>query len=209
VLKGFTETGELICTDPNLQVRTTIGQCGPSLYDVSNFVPAGKTLEQTCTPTDTMQAMLVTRYGLFDLNAGTLQTYISHGGIVITEFSASIPVYNLAYGTSYPVPDFSALIGNCQDNINPSTQLNAADPFWVANAPFAAEVETGCGFNLAPLPGVIALGSHSATPNTVTLGYVDNGPGRLWLVESDWADGDPYFNNTSLQMMRYMVTHRK
>ena len=210
MLKGFSATGALMCADPLDLTRTALAVCGASDYDVANFVPLGSGLRvvHSCAPSDAMRAMLVTRSGFGTLNAAALQTYLDRGGIVITEFMSGVPVYNLAFGTSHPAPSFGQQIGGCQDNINPAVQLSAGDPFWAANAPFVAELEPGCGFDLAGLSGVTPLGSAVSDPNTVTLAYIDKGPGRLWLVESDWADGEATFNARSLQMMRYMVSHR-
>jgi hypothetical protein len=211
VMKGFSAAGALVCVDPLDLTRTTLAVCSTSSYDAANFVPPGSGLGvvQSCTPNDSMRAMLVTRTGFGSLNSAALQAYLDHGGIVVTEFMSSVPVYNKAFGTSYPTPSFGQLLApGCQDNINPAVQLTPGDPFWVANSPFAAELEPGCGFNLASLPGITPLGSAVSAPNTVTLAYIEKGPGRLWLVESDWADGEPYFNARSLQMMRYMVMHR-
>jgi hypothetical protein len=210
VLRGFSATGTLLCVDPLELARTKLALCGSSVYDVANFAPpnGGLQVVASCTPADDVRAMLVTRSGFSGLNASALQTYLDHGGIVVTEFMSSTAVYNLAFGTALPLPSFGQQLGTCQDNVNPVQQLMPADPFWAANGPFVAETESGCGFNLASLPGITPLGSHVGTANTVTLAYIDRGPGRLWLVEADWSDGQDEFDARSLQMMRYMVMHR-
>ena len=96
--------------------------------------------------------------------------------------------------------------GDCFDNVNPRMQLNVADPFWVANGPFSPEIDTGCGYDLSSLPGITALGRHNPfTPTAVNLAYIPRGTGRIWLVESDWSDGDPTFTSASRKLMRYMV----
>lgn len=211
VLQGFDAEGNLICVEPGGSAAARpLGQCGASGFDVTNVMPAGSalTLVQTCTPTATMQAMLVTRDGVDQVDGAALRSYLEGGGIVISEFLASIALYNLAFETAFPQPAFGQQIGDCMDNVNPLQQLSETDPFWVANTPFVAEPLTGCGFNLAGLPGITPLGSHSAAPDTVTLAYIKKGLGRLWLVESDWADGDPWLSAKSVQLLRYMVANR-
>jgi len=211
VLRGFTAAGELDCVDPSA-MRSKLAVCGYTGANVATFAPQGSALDlvTSCTPTDDMRAMFVTRYGYDSLNASALQTYLDHGGIVVTEFMASVPVYNRAFGTAFPEPQFGEQVGNCYDNVNPVKQLTPGDAFWTANAPFVPEGDgsSGCGFNLAALPNVTPLGSHVDAANVVTLGYIKRGAGRLWLVESDWADGEDSFDAQSLKMMRYMAGHR-
>jgi hypothetical protein len=183
--------------------------CGFSQRDVADFIPRGTNLvvAQTCTPAAGIAAMLVSRSGHEQLVAGALQNYLETGGIVITEFGASIPVYNKAFGTSIPEPSFFDYIGGCYDNVTPAVQLEPWDDFWRVNA-FVAETLPGCGYDLAALPGITPLGSASTTPGTVTLAYITKGLGRLWLVESDWSDLDPTFSEASARLMRYMVKTR-
>jgi collagen triple helix repeat protein len=223
VLQGFDAAGGLLCVDPKTIGRTLLGLCGASAYDVENFIPAGSglSLVNTCTPSSTMQALLVTRSGHASLNAAALQSYLDNGGIVITEFSASFPVYNKAFGTGFAQP--ASYLGACSDNVNPRARPAATtgDPFWVANSPFSAELENGCGYDLSSLPGITPLGRHDLfATTTVNLAYIPKGQGRVWLVESDWSDGDlvdtngdglgdqPLLNATSRKMMRYMVGHK-
>ncbi len=208
VLRGFDASGGLVCVDPMASSRTTIAQCGFSGLDLSTVLPSGLALVESCTPGSEMRAMVVSRYGLDSLDAAALQAYLDQGGIVITEFSGGVPIYNRVFGTSFPEPSFGDHVGNCEDNINPVRQFSATDAFWTDNAPFVSESLSGCGMNLSGLPGLVALGSHVDAGDVVTLGYVEKGFGRLWLVESDWADGQETFNTTSRQLMRYMMTHR-
>lgn len=206
VVQGFDAQGGLVCADPKTLGRTSLGLCGLSAYDVENFIPAGSSLTvvNTCTPHDKMQALLVTRSGFDTLDAATLQTYLDNGGIVVTEYGSSFGVYNKAFSTSFTQPDNP--LGGCSDNVNPRVQLTAADPFWSANGPFDPQLETGCGYDLAALPGITPLGRHDLFSfATVNLAYVKKGQGRVWLVESDWSDNDGFFTTTSRKMMRYMV----
>jgi len=223
VVQGFDAAGGLVCVDPKAIGRTLLGLCGASAYDVENFIPAGSglSLVNTCTPSSTMQALLVTRSGHASVNAAALQSYLDNGGIVITEFSASFAVYNKAFGTGFAQP--ASYLGACSDNVNPRARPAATtgDPFWVANSPFSAELENGCGYDLSSLPGITPLGRHDLfATTTVNLAYIPKGQGRVWLVESDWSDGDlvdtngdglgdqPLLNATSRKMMRYMVGHK-
>jgi hypothetical protein len=209
LLQGFDAQGGLVCVDPKSVGRTTLGLCGLSGYDVENFIPAGFGLNvvNTCTPHNKMQALLVTRTSFNTLDAAAVQGYLDNGGIVITEKGSSFAVYNKAFDTNFVQPaTFNSNGGVCADNVNPRVQLTAADPFWVANGPFNAELDSGCGYDLSALPNITPLGRHELFAFTsVNLAYIKKGQGRLWLVESDWSDNDGFFNTTSRKLMRYMV----
>jgi hypothetical protein len=212
-VKGFDAEGDLVCVSLSTApgVRTTVGLCGFSFYDVATFIPAasGLTPASTCTPTDDMQALFITRF-MSAVDTAALQAYLDNGGIVITDFMKSHEVYNQVFGTSVPVPDFNDRLGSDLHNVNPVVQLTPADPFWTANAPFTPETNVGSGLNLNGLPGITPLGSHVATPNTVTLAYIKKGAGRLWLVESDWsmASSVDTLSPASVQLMQYMVMNK-
>ena len=93
-------------------------------------------------------------------------------------------------------------------NLNPIVQMNDGDVFWQSN-PFVQETLGGCGYDLAPLwPDITPLGGATELGDTISLGYVSIGAGRLWLVESDWPDGQTTFTDQSLRLMRYMVRTR-
>jgi hypothetical protein len=207
-VRGFDLAGEVICADLG-DIFPKLALCGSSQRDVADFIPSGTNLvvSQTCAPAPDVRALLITRSGHAQIPAGVLQSYLDAGGIVITEFGASIPVYNKAFGTSVPEPGFFEYIGGCYDNVMPAVQLEPWDEFWRANA-FVAETLPGCGYDLAALPGIIPLGSASTAPNTVTLAYIPKGLGRLWLVESDWSDLDHTFSEASARLLRYMVKTR-
>jgi hypothetical protein len=213
VVKGFDAAGDLVCVSlsSSPSTRTTVGLCGFSFYDAAGFVPANSnlTIASTCTPSDDMQALFITRF-LGTVDTAELQAYLDNGGIVITDFMKSHEVYNQVFGTSVPVPDFNARLGSDLHNVNPVVQLTPADPFWAANTPFTPETNVGSGLDLNGLSGITPLGSHVATPNTVTLAYIKKGAGRLWLVESDWSmAGTPdALSPASLQMMQYMVMNK-
>jgi hypothetical protein len=183
--------------------------CGSSMRDVRDFVPNGShmVVVESCTPSPTVAAMLVARGGHAAIEATALQNYLEAGGIVITEFGSSIPVYNKVFGTDFAVPEFGTFIGGCYSNVGPLVQLTSWEDFWGANM-FVAETQPGCGYNLAGLPDITPLGSASLLPDTVTLAYVKKGLGRLWLVESNWSDNQNFFNQRSERLMRYMVKTR-
>lgn len=208
VVRGFDLAGDVICAEMAV-VFPQLALCGTSQRDVAEFIPPGTNLvfAQTCTPTPATRAMLVTRSGHAQVVASELESYLDAGGIVITEFGASFPIYNKTFGTSFRDPAFFEYVGGCYDNVMPAVQLEPWDDFWRANA-FAAEPLPGCGYNIAALPGITPLGSATMEPGTVTLAYVTKGLGRLWLVESDWSDGEPTFTEASARLMRYMVKTR-
>ena len=41
----------------------------------------------------------------------------------------------------------------------------------------------------------------------MSLGYIDVGNGRLWLVESDWQDTQNTFTDVSRDLMAYMIAN--
>jgi hypothetical protein len=206
-VRGFDATGGLDCQSSITELFPKLALCGASAREIATFIPAGVPLmvAETCTPAPNIQAMLVTRSGHHRLDATAVRDYLQAGGIVITEYSASIPVYNKVFATSFP--EWTEVLGPCNDNVNPIVQHNDGDPFWQAN-PFVQENVGGCGFNLFGLPDITSLGSASESNESITLAYVRVGNGRLWLVESDWADGDATFTDQSLRLMRYMVRTR-
>jgi hypothetical protein len=206
VLRGFDANGDLVCADA-ADFFPKLALCGTSGRDVSDFVTPGAVLvvTETCAPGPEVQAMLVTRQGHEQLDANALRSYLDAGGIVITAIGTSFPVYNKVFNESYPQP--SITVGVCADNVNPYVQMNEGDPFWQAN-PFVQESVGGCGFNLIDLPGITWLGGATDDGLTVTLAYAQVGQGRLWLVESDWSDGDPTFTAQSTRLMRYMTRSR-
>jgi hypothetical protein len=208
VLRGFDAEGELIC-DPTPDLFPRLALCGGSAREVSTFVTPGSFLvmTDTCTPAPNVQAMIITRAALSQLDATALQNYLNGGGIVITSFGASYAVYNMVHGTSVAEP--TAFAGACNDNVNPLIPLNEADAFWQAN-PYAPDNVNGggCGYPLNDLPGITALGSSTDLADVVSLGYIKVGAGRLWLAESDWPDGESSFSAQSLRLMRYMLRTR-
>jgi Notch-like protein len=191
------------------QMRPNVMVCGNSQRDPATFWTRGGTTftrVNACRPDANTQALLVSRSGAANLDGPTLQAYLDAGGIVITEYSISDEVFNLAFNAAVVQP--AAQSGGCVDYVAPAVQYGAGDQFWDDNR-FAAPANTGCGFDLAAYPNITRLGGTSA--NQVSLAYRDRGAGRLWLVEADWQD-----NNTvgaayesSLGLMHYMITHAR
>ena len=98
-----------------------------------------------------------------------------------------------------------ARFGNCGGNVQPVVQFSIEDPFWRANEfrPVDAAA-TGCGFALQNVPGLVALGGWD--PQNVSLGYVDIGAGRLWMVEANWQDNNAQFTDESRDLMAAMIS---
>lgn len=203
---GFDAAGQLTCAAPAgpQALRATVMVCGRTDRDVSTFIPAGASLNVVagCTPDSTTQALVITRYGFF--TAADLRPYVEAGGIVITEFAKSTPVYNAVFEAGLTAGFFS---GGCQDAVNPIVQMSASDPFWTANAPFTAtpEDESGCGYDMSHFPEITPLGGWSST--SVSLAYRTLGSGRVWFVEADWSDNQTDFTSSN-RLMGYMITHR-
>jgi hypothetical protein len=135
-----------------------------------------------------------------------LRDYLSNGGIVITEFSASDEIYALAF------PDSNVRQGprrgGCSDQIAPQIRLNTGDPFWRDNANVQNNNNSGCGYDMVDFPdNIVPLGGWSN--DSVSHAYVNFGAGRLYLVESDWQDSEAAQSAESLQLMRYMISNRR
>jgi hypothetical protein len=99
--------------------------------------------------------------------------------------------------------------GGCSDRVDPAERFNNDDPFWQANNDIAPNPNTGCGYDLRNMPGIVPLGGWGG--GSVSLGYIDVGQGRLWLVDLDWQDaggaGPEYA--PSIQLLRYMIFNRR
>lgn len=188
--------------------RPNVLLCGTSDRPISEFVPPGFNLIESCTPDASTQAMFITRTGggdfflptLFD--GPTVRAYVEAGGIVLTEWDGSAVVFNAVFDE---VVSLGTFMGSCTDNVNPLVRFNASDPFWVANGGVPLPTDEGCGFDMSAYPGITPLGGW--TESTVQLAYRDAGAGRVWLIESDWQDYEPFHQNDPVmnQLMQYMV----
>jgi hypothetical protein len=139
-------------------------------------------IKRGCYPTSATQAMFVTRSGS---PRGTWSNYVARGGIIITEWSMSARAYNTVFHKR--VRRAPRMQGRCSDRVMPGYQKHKNDRFWRNNA-YHKERKTGCGFNMQHYPGITCLGGWNS--RTCSLGYKCRGHGRLWLVESDWQDGE-------------------
>jgi len=189
-------------------IRPNLMRCGVMSANVGAFVPADVEMAVVvgCVPDDEVQAMVISRGGAANVDGDGLRAYLEGGGNAITEYMTSDEVYNAVFPEANVAQ--GGRNGQCSDNINPPVRLNLDDTFWVDNADVAAhEGSPGCGYDLSGFPDITPLGGWNA--DTVSLAYIDVGDGRLWLVESDWQDGQGTFTAESLALMQYMVTHRR
>ncbi|MCB9529086.1 MAG: carboxypeptidase regulatory-like domain-containing protein [Myxococcales bacterium] len=192
-------------------VRPELMLCGASNRDMNVLLQPGDpfdppAFQSACAPDDTVQAMLVSRNGNIGGNGAAWRAYLEAGGIIITEFSVSDDIYNAIFGANFVAGGFT---GGCSDRVDPAERLNLADPFWLANADVAPNPNTGCGYDIRNMPGIVPLGGWGG--GSVALGYIDVGQGRLWLVDLDWQDGGTVGAEfaPSIQLMRYMLLNRR
>jgi len=158
-----------------------------------------------CNPGDDVQAILVSRAGPneFEANIAALREYVNNGGVVITEYNISHRIYSQLFQQNVIQ---GARNGRCTDNIQPNVQFTPDDPFWRDNDFVSIGAQsTGCGYAVGHFPGLVPLGGWDA--NNVSLGYVELGAGRLWVVESDWQDNQGSFNDVSRDLMAYMIAN--
>jgi cysteine-rich repeat protein len=190
-----------------LMLRPDVRVCGTSSRPVSQFFPMGTNFNiilGNCTPTNTTQAMFVTRNAPA-LNAATIQTYLDQGGIILTEYTRSDEAYTAAFAAVAQV----GTTGSCQDTAPTVNQFTPNDPIWQA-IPFQMiqPNQTGCGAPVGGYPGVTPLAGWSA--NQVAIAYRDRALGRLWLTDFDWQDNEMVQPMAyTQQLMGYMMTHRK
>lgn len=180
--------------------------CGTSLRDVTTFIPSYPSINMVrgCSPAANTMAMLVTRYGQASVVAGELQDYLNKGGIVIGEFGINDELYNKAFGAA--VVQGATRLGSCLDHAMPEVQYLPNDALW-QTVTFVSD--QGCGYDMQAFPGITALGGWSSTSGSVSLGYRDQGSGRLWLLEADWQDTSSAFTAADTELMKYMLNHRR
>lgn len=182
-------------------VRPNLLQCGNSGRDISAFIPDGEEFQIvfSCTPDEDTQAILITRDGAFD--GPTLQAYVADGGIVLTEVFISDAVFNAVFNEAVLENGF---FGSCTDIAPTVEQFTPGDPFWAANDFVGITLgESGCGSNIVDYPGVVPLAGWAA--DQVSIGYRDDGPGRVWLTEFDWSDGEMAEYAYTEQLMGSMI----
>ena len=208
-VSGIAANGSLVCGTPaggaggQRPLRANVLVCGQNNRDVRTFIPAGVNLNVAvgCVPDANTQAMLVTRNGVGNRNA-QWTTWVQAGGLLLTEYNITDEVFSTIFGVNQAQGGGN---GGCQDNLNPPNRFNLNDPFWVALQANAPENSTGCGFDVTAFPGITRLAGWNA--NTTQVAYRDLDLGRVWLVESDWSDGEAAMTNASKAFMGYMITN--
>jgi hypothetical protein len=182
-------------------VRPNLLQCGSSTRDISAFIPEGEEFQVvfSCTPDEDTQAILVTRDGAFD--GPTLQDYVAGGGIVLTEVFISDEVFNAVFDEAVVENGF---FGSCLDIAPTVEQFTPGDPFWATNDFVSIPLDqSGCGSNIVDYPGIVPLAGWAA--GQVSIGCRDDGPGRVWLTEFDWTDGQMGDYAYTEQLMGSMI----
>ena len=188
-------------------IQPIVRLCGNTPVDAEPFIRgelalAGVRVERDSCQVDAQtQALLVTRGGVNTFDSDQVRTWVEAGGIVITEFSGTDEVYNRIFDLQVAEgPRF----GSCTDNITPVVQFGPQDPFWQANEFISVPLnESGCGFSMQNWAGITRLGGWS--DNSVSLAYRDLGLGRVWLVQSDWQDGQDSLSDASRDLMASMI----
>ena len=187
-------------------LRPDVRVCGASTRMVNQFFPQGQNYNvilNSCVPDANTQALFITRNFANGIGAPALQAYLNGGGVVLTEYNISHTVWNLAFGT---VAAQGARLGGCDDTLPSLVQFTANDPFWQANV-FKVFPNSGCGHSVSGFPGVIPLAGWDA--NNAAVGYRDLGNGRLWATDFDWQDNQVYADNYTVNLMGYMMSHRR
>ncbi len=191
--------------------RGVLMLCGRSARDVAEFLVgglAGLPVVGGCRPDADVRALLVVRFSELDVarEADAIRAYLDGGGNVITEHGTSHATYAALFDEDLEQPRDRQ--GRCNNQIQPVVQHTAGDPFWSENEfvplPFG---DSGCGYDLSGVPGLVPLGGW--TPEAVSLGYVDRGAGRLWLVEADWQDREGDLSPQSVALMASMIGRRR
>ena len=183
--------------------RGLLLRCGDTAFEPSRLVPGGYavSVRDGCAPDEDTQALVIgSNVDPNDLI--NLRPYLEGGGNVITSRGLSHPVYDLVFGgLSEPGP----LLGICGGEVMPEARFSPQDAFW-SNADFRALPSSGCGHSLTGLVELTALGGFDNT--SVSLAYRDVGLGRLYLVESDYAEAEAPGPET-VSLLRRMVFHHQ
>ena len=159
----------------------------------------------SCTPTASTQALLVSRNGPVAGNGADWLAYLNGGGVIITEWLNSYEVYNEIYGTAYPEGDF---YGDCADNAMPQVKVNPSHPFWQANPiNVTPSGQASCGSDMSALTS----GEAAVTVLGESLDGADmfavrpQGDGVLFLLEADWQDNEASFTADSELFMAALI----
>ena len=204
-VNGGTLTQWCVAVTTGSTLRPNLLNCGQSNQDIAAFIPPGVDLNviDSCSPDENTQAIVINRNGFFD--AQELQDYVQAGGVVLTEYSITDDVFNAVFNEMVPQNGGG---GSCTDIAPTVVQFSAGDPFWAANMFVAIGAnEAGCGANnIIDWPDVVSLAGWDV--NTAAIGYRDDGPGRVWLTEFDWSDGEggAQFDYTAQLMGSMIIT---
>ena len=139
-----------------------------------------------------------------------LKAYVEAGGIIITEMNTSNQVYNYFFDTNFPLSADTYGGWHITDIAPTDVQYNSNNPFWREigfRTPASYGEHSGEGYDISHLPNITKLAGW--TSDTVAIGYIDYGSGRIWFLECDWQDGDAYNFEYTAEIMRYMATHNK
>ena len=192
------------------ELRPRVLECGRGGRNPQEFIRGALAeaevvlVRNSCVPAEDVQAILVPRgsAALITNQTAAIRAYLENGGVLITEYNISHTLYSAIIGVNVAQGNRN---GACQDNVQPQVQFNPQDQFWqdIRFAPVGAA--TGCGYSINAFPGVTLLGGWDA--NNASVGYIDVGAGRLWLVDIDWQDQDAGFTELSRDMMAYMIAN--
>ena len=197
-----------LCEGASRPLRSRLMSCGSSIRPLNEFLIGpleGQEfmISAGCDPDDSVQALLITRTGGSGvaLNIETIRQYLNGGGQLITERGISSRVVSEILNIPTRQGTF---LGDCRSNIQPIVVSRRQDPLWslTPHSPPSEDL-SGCGYDLSALPGVIRLGGWDTL--STSLGYIEYGRGRVWLVESNWRDIRPEMSDESRALMAAMI----
>ena len=197
-----------ICQGGVCFAAPTVSVCGAAARDLSTLLrgPAATyALDPAhCLPQANTHALLLLRGGAATLagHEAAVAQWVRNGGVMVTETSMSVEAVRIVLGSA---PAAGLYRGNCHDELVLARVFNRDDPYWQDNRVLPVG-DTGCGYALDPatMPGLVPLAGHDRT--AAYLGYINVGRGRLWLVESNWADADvPVLSDGSYNGLAYMI----
>ena len=171
-----------VCADA---ARPQVRVCGRIASDVAALLPVGTAFEDGCAPDGDTQALLVAREPDFDaLAAADLEGYVRGGGLVVTSAGSTDAVYRHVFGGEARLGEAQ---GACRGAVEPLEVADSQHWFWRRHRVGRLALEqSGCGRDVVAFERLVPLGGWGR--GSVSLGYRDLGEGRVWVVETDWAD---------------------